>query len=377
MGWASVKIVFLINNLAVGGAERLVQLLANRFSRWGHQIAIWTLEEGESAYELDADIKIERFRLSAPGTRWRNLFLMPQAWELRKRLQAHRPDVVMSLLLRPNLVRGLAMLGQSTRGNWASEHCRLEQEFPPEQPTGRLLKWLVRQTYSRAEGCIAVSQDAASCLVDWGLDPGKITVIPNPIDLEEIERLAGPPNPAPRRPRIAHMGRLVEGKDQATLLQAAAPVLERYDAELIVIGDGPSRPKLVRLSHELGVPDRVRFLGSQPNPFPYLRQSDIFALSSRSEGFGLALVEAMACRLAVVSTRSGSGPVSILEEGRHGVLVPPQDVESLRRALERFLREPQVRADYADRAFRRATAYDVGPIAREYGRVLRLAAPTS
>ncbi len=90
---------------------------------------------------------------------------------------------------------------------------------------------------------------------------------------------------------------------------------------------------LENLARELGIADAVDFVGFQDNPLPWFRRSDVFVLSSRTEGFGIALAEAMGCGTPVISTDSGHGPSEILARGRYGILVPPKDPAAMAAAL--------------------------------------------
>ncbi|MGC1411321.1 MAG: glycosyltransferase, partial [Acetobacteraceae bacterium] len=102
---------------------------------------------------------------------------------------------------------------------------------------------------------------------------------------------------------------------------------------LLVLGTGLLREHLESLARELGIADAVDFVGFQDNPLPWFRRSDVFVLSSRTEGFGIALAEALGCGTPVISTDSGHGPSEILARGRHGILVPPKDPAAMAAAL--------------------------------------------
>ena len=124
------------------------------------------------------------------------------------------------------------------------------------------------------------------------------------------------------------------------------------EARLLILGGDDSsadqmavRQQLQSLATELGVADEVGLLGYQPNPQDYLRSARVFVLSSRYEGFGNVIVEALLAGCPVVSTDCPSGPSEILERGTYGQLVPPDDVDALARAILRALDtapEPEV-----------------------------------
>jgi glycosyltransferase involved in cell wall biosynthesis len=134
-------------------------------------------------------------------------------------------------------------------------------------------------------------------------------------------------------------GRLVEMKDQRTMLRAFALHVQAHPARLIILGTGPMLDELQALTASLGIADHVDFAGFVRNPLPYMRAADAFVLSSRSEGFGNVLVEAMGCGTPVISTDCPYGPADILARGRYGILVPPQDAEALAPAFGRIVHE--------------------------------------
>jgi glycosyltransferase involved in cell wall biosynthesis len=133
----------------------------------------------------------------------------------------------------------------------------------------------------------------------------------------------------------------------------------------MVLGEGESRTSLQSEIERLGLADRVCLIGYVSNPLPYMAAATVFVMSSRFEGLGNALIEAMACGTAVVSTDCPSGPAEILEGGRWGRLVPVGDSHALAKALEAALEDrspPDVR--------RRAAEFTVERSASEYLRLL-------
>jgi glycosyltransferase involved in cell wall biosynthesis len=132
-------------------------------------------------------------------------------------------------------------------------------------------------------------------------------------------------------------GRLIALKDHETLLRALAIHRRNQPSRLLILGEGPLRGSLEELTRALGLADAVQFLGFQDNPLPWFRHADAFVLSSRSEGFGNVLVEALGCGTPVISTACEHGPVEILDNGRYGLLVPTQAPDALAEAMDRVM----------------------------------------
>ncbi len=144
------------------------------------------------------------------------------------------------------------------------------------------------------------------------------------------------------------MGRLVPQKGFDMLLDAFSRVAGKHpEWSLKVLGKGPLKAQLEAQAELLGLKNRVNFAGTVPDPFPVLRESDLFVFASRFEGFGNALAEAMACGLPVISFDCPAGPSEIILNGMNGVLVPREDVAALAAAMDHLMSEPAARARLA------------------------------
>ncbi len=183
-------------------------------------------------------------------------------------------------------------------------------------------------------------------------DRGKLSRLAPPVDTDFFVPAADPPEPG-HPPRVLAVGRLVRRKGIDTLLGAWALVrCELPDAELVVVGDGPERDRLVRLASSLGLGGAVRFTGGlgRAGVREQLRRSDVFALPMRvrlagldSEGLGLAALEAAACGLPVIVGDSGGAPETVLP-GRSGFVVAPDSPVELAARLVELLADPGRRA---------------------------------
>lgn len=266
--------------------------------------------------------------------------------KLARLIRATRAEVVVSNNTGPNMAACLAsFLGSKARTvivehNTFSVH---EGAKPFKRAAARLL-------YPRADLAVCVSQGVAGDLQSLfpALGP-RIRVVHNPVltPPEELAVMASQPPPHPwladrTYPVVLNVGEVYPRKGQETLIRALPLLRERIPARLLVMGTTvePETSRLRNLAVELGVADVVDFMGYSDNPFSAMSRADAFALSSKEEGFGLVLVEAMACGCPVVSTDCPHGPSEIIEQGRSGLLVPVGDHRAMAEALLRVLTEP-------------------------------------
>jgi glycosyltransferase involved in cell wall biosynthesis len=134
------------------------------------------------------------------------------------------------------------------------------------------------------------------------------------------------------------MGRLVKQKGFDFLLQAFARCKDIHpEWSLVILGEGEERNDLESMREALGLEGRVEFRGRVKEPATILRQADLFVMSSRFEGFPLALIEAMACGLPVISTDCPTGPSEIIRNEIDGLLITPNNVEVLANAMDRLM----------------------------------------
>ncbi len=200
--------------------------------------------------------------------------------------------------------------------------------------------------------CIAVSRDIATELVERFRWPArKVEVVYNAVQLERFDvpassELRAQLTEGRERPVVLTCARLDEQKGHPVLLRAATEVPE---AVFAFAGEGPERASLEAQAAELGVADRVLFLGQRADIPDLLASTDVFALPSLYEGSSLAVLEAMAAGRAVVSSAIG-GTDELIDDGESGLLVPPGDAKALAAALRRLLSDTALRASLSHRA---------------------------
>jgi glycosyltransferase involved in cell wall biosynthesis len=134
-------------------------------------------------------------------------------------------------------------------------------------------------------------------------------------------------------PRILAIGRLDAQKGFDVLLNAFAVVRRHYPWRLVLVGDGPEREALHALARRSGLDDAVEWIGAIRNPFPYYRWADLVVMPSRFEGFPNVALEAMSCGKPVICANCKTGPREVTQNGRYGMLVKVNDVDSLAEAI--------------------------------------------
>lgn len=252
-------------------------------------------------------------------------------------LRAERPDVMLSDKDRVNrtalAARALARTGTRLV---LSSGTTISIDLATR---GRFERWLQRfsmgRLYPFADNVIVTSRGVADDMAEYtGLARDRIEVTPSPVVPDELLQ-ASPPRPdhpwfAPGElPVILGVGELGVRKDFATLLRAFAMVRSERRCRLMILGRGRQREELLALADELGVADDFVLPGFVASPWPYMAHASVFAFTSRWEGLGFALIEALAMGTPVVSTDCPSGPAEILQDGRYGPLIEIGDHESL------------------------------------------------
>lgn len=349
-----MKILQVIPYFCFGGAETMCENLTYALKKLGHEVCVVSLATEHTPISRrmeESGVRIE-YLDKKPGL---DLSMIPKLVCLMKR---EKPDVVHTHL---NVIKYAALAAKLTAvkksvhtvHNVASE----EAEGPLQKITNKFyfgLGWSVP---------VALSPEVKKTIVDlYGLPESKVPVIYNGIDLSRCL-----PKQAYSAEKITliHIGRFNQQKNHRGLLEAFSMLVKQIpDCRLQLLGDGELWDETEAYARKLGIRDRVDFLGSQSNVYPYLQQADIFLLPSLFEGMPMTIIEAMGTGLPVVASRVGGVP-DMLQHRESGILVPcdPKEVcsacaelagrEDLRRQLGETARRESVRfsADYMARQY--------------------------
>lgn len=364
-----MRILFLINSLGGGGAERVTAGLANHWARAGHEVVVILLGAADgdagSAYLLDQRVTLEALGLGAQSAS-----ALAGLAANRTRLAAvtralarHRPDVAIAMMTSTSVLlalagapRGMARIGA-------------ERTYPPFAETSRLWRTARALAYGRLDAVVAQTEQAAAWLRRHTLGR-RVEVINNPV-LQEGR--AGPhvaPDavvPAGTALLLA-IGRLSPEKQfEALIGRFGALAASRPDWRLTILGEGGERERLERARTDSGCADRIALVGRVANIDQWLDRADLFVMTSAFEGFPNALLEAYCAGVPCVSFDCLAGPSSIiLDDGADGLLVAPDDFGALGAALGRLMDDPGLRGELARAALERAGRFKLESIAARW-----------
>jgi glycosyltransferase involved in cell wall biosynthesis len=201
----------------------------------------------------------------------------------------------------------------------------------------------------------------------------------NPIDLDEIRTRANAAdtplrsNSNPAEINLVFLGRLVHLKGAHHLVEAMGHLRGRLPARALLIGEGEEYGPLRDQCRELGVLDKVNFLGWLDNPWQVLASADLLVQPSLTEAFPQAIVEAMALGIPVVASDCSPGIRDLLEYGKCGRLVPPGNSKALAVAIEEVMADPLLRASYRDLGMRKSEVFCSKNTVAAYERILQYA----
>lgn len=325
-------VVHLIYSLGMGGMENGLVNIINRAppGRYRHAIVCLTRSSPFAA------------RLTAPGVDIYELDKKPghdlgMVWRLFRLLRRLRPAIIHSRNLAAFEMQLVGLCVPGAR-RVHGEHGRDVYDLDGSNPRYMALRRLLRPFIHRY---IAVSRDLETWLRDAvGIAADKVRQIYNGVDGDRFQpRGAQRPGLLPEGflpddgMLIGSVGRLVEVKDQRTLVQAFATLVGddpalRARLRLLIVGDGPLRGALETQAEALGVADLLWLPGDRDDVAALLREMDIFVLPSLAEGISNTVLEAMASGLPVIATRTGGNP-ELVEDGVNGCLFPVGDAQSL------------------------------------------------
>ncbi len=361
-----MRVTLVIPSMGAGGAERVMSVMANYWAAKKWDITLITLAAREKApfYKLDSAVRYVPLGASgdSPGFLSALINNFRRVKLLRREINQSAPQAVISFIDSTNVISIIATIG-TKKPIIVSEH-----NDPFMWKIGRVWDQLRKITYPLANKIVLLSERSQSYYSIKVRE--KVVVIPNPI-APPVDTLDKSPDIPVKNPCVMAMGRFDSGKGFDILLKAFALLKSNNPGwSLMILGDGPLRPTLEKLALKLGIEGVVSMPGRVKNPFYFLRKADIFVLSSRYEGFPMALCEAMACGAPVISFDCNTGPREIITDGVDGMLVPAEDTKALSFAMDGLMKDKEKRIRLGVNAAKIVDRFGVEKVMKQWEKVL-------
>lgn len=359
------KVLFFLYSLSGGGAERTVINIINNIdkNKFDVLLVIGTNKNNDYINLVNKDVKIKTLDCKK---------LRLSLLKLRNNISKENPDILFSTINANNIILLLAKLLTFKKIPTIVREANNRTESGSVTTINRIItKFLYNKVSTKV---IALSKGVKDDLVNnFQIDHNKIEVIYNPVEVEKIQESSKEEIQGFRRNKneklIVSVGRLVDQKDYPNLIKAFRLVNEKINSRLLILGKGPKETELKRLCEALDVKEKVQFLGFKNNPYKYMKGADVFVLSSKWEGFGHVIVEAMATGTPVISTDCNSGPKEIIKENEYGVLVSVGDPKELTEKIIELFNNQDLMDRYSIQGSKRSKDFHANNIIKQYEKV--------
>lgn len=367
-----MKIFIVCPRLCHGGAERVGVVLANGFVASGHQVVVATDLHEEITYHLDERVVVKGM---TPATTHKVKKWTTAIGRLRGYIRDYRPDVVIGIMPLCSLIARLAALGLHVPVI-ATEHDSFER--PADAPMSRMelfSKFYLNKIYRAVTILTAADRKVI------GRRLSHAVVMPNPLSLQPIADCGATDEDVMGRVEALHKQKVVLAAGRVDnwhykgfdlLMKAWGQVMRDtnlHDWKLQIAGvwrDARSKAFLESIAREAGCLKRVEFLGFQNDMLPVYRRSSVFVLSSRYEGFGLVLIEAMSQGCACVAADYKGRQSEIIQNGQQGITCSVEDIDALAAGLRRLMTDEAYRERVQVGAVRRADYYSISNSVRRW-----------
>ncbi|WP_404330365.1 glycosyltransferase [Mesobacillus maritimus] len=356
------KLLIYMYNLAGGGAERTIVNIINNINKSEFEVVlvIGSNNKNDYLYLVNNDIKL----IFLHSEKRRQII-----FKLNKIIKKEKPDLLFSTLNTNNIVLLLAKLFSFKKIPTIVREANNRTQSGSVTIKNKIITSLLYNLCSHI--IISLSKGVQDDLIkNFKIKENRIEVIYNPVDITNInllkDEVVSDLDFIKDEKLIVAVGKLGEQKDYPTLLKAFEIVQREYHTNLLIIGKGADEYKLKGLCKELRIEKKVHFMGFKDNPYKYMKKADVFVLTSKWEGFGHVIVEAMTVGTPVVATNCNSGPGEIIDKNKYGVLVPVEDHKTIAEKIIELLNDEKRREHFTKAGLRRSNIFDVKNIVKQY-----------
>jgi len=329
-------VAFLLPDLRIGGAQRVILTLAKAFLQKGVRVDLLVgLAEGGLLSDVPDGVQLLPLCTQNPRFGRAGLAL-GMLIKLKKYIRKEKPDALLSTLTGTNLVAGIVK-----RFSTSSTRLVIREASRLANLRHNFYRLLMRHAYRWADVVVVLNSEMREEIQSELMVPlSRVIEIRNPVDHKRLEEKSLAPLPREfdvSVPYIVSVGRLAPPKDYITLVRAFSRVVKEHHAKLIILGDGPDRDSIDEEVQNLSIGDYVYLQGYDINPYRWMARSVLLVHSSRWEGYPNVIVEAQALGLSIVVTEYDSTVFSLVRAGDR--VVPEGDVEALTSAISAALDE--------------------------------------
>ena len=350
------RITFVCVSLRGGGTERVVTRLANHLCR-SASVSITTIAAEDPFYALNQEIRLAMPE-QALRARPRAIRAAGQVSHLYRALRNQRPDCC---LIFGEDIAGVA--GPIARFCGVRSVLLFLRGTPRRSLSG--FNGSLNPLSARLARFTVVQTEQGREILSGRYPKGRMRVIPNPISIPARV------TPLAQRERIiVDVGSIGRMKNQRALIRIFARLEGNAEWRLILIGDGPDRSGLEEEVRQLGLEDRIEFLGERKDVPAWLDRARIFAFTSLEEGFPNALAEALAAGCACVSYDCPTGPSDLIQHEGNGLLVPNDDEVRFAQQLERLMSDEALQARLSEQARKDIERFSENRVLGQFDRLI-------
>lgn len=346
-----MKILIAVSNLYSGGAERVAALWGIGFEKEGYDVAYVLHKEEESiVYEIPKDSKL--FFLNQKGSKGKHVLSFFAIFKMRKVIKEYNPDVIISVLHPWGLLAWIASKGIGVPVINTEHNTFKNPDYKPMSIKRRIHKFV----FNKLMDYVTVITQYDKDYVKGKLK--KVEYLPNPLAFTPVNEIPQ------KKKNVLAVGRLDswEYKGFDLLIKAWGEVASKHPQwTLFIVGSGSDKSRifLSNIAKEHGVSDRIVFKDYTKDILNYYKETSVFVLSSRYEGFGMVLIEAMSQGCACIACNYQGRQAEIITSSKEGILIEPNNSDLLAQSIDKLISNPSLIKYLQENAVKRSKSYDL------------------